>query len=122
MLQRLRFLVLVSCLAGLPGLAAAQPDCREAIKQGRSGGFISFKSEAHARELLDAESRRFCRGLGAATITEVRCKYDPPRKQSVVDKPGDKPLLLERRERWYCSGDIACALPERQCASTPAAN
>lgn len=121
MLQRLSFLALALSLASPPTLAAAAPDCREAVKQGRSGGFISFNSEAHARELLDAESRRFCRGLGAATITEVRCKYDAPRKQSVVDKPGDKPLVLERRERWYCSGDIACALPEKQCGPAPAA-
>ena len=120
MLQRPRLLALALCLASLPALAAAPADCRDVIKQGRSGGFISFKSEAHARELLEAESRRFCRGLGAATITEVRCKYDAPRQQSVVDKPGDKPLVLERRERWYCSGDMACALPEKQCGPTPA--
>ena len=118
----LRPLVLALCLATLPGLAAAQADCRDVIKQGRSGGFISFKSESHARELLDTEGRRYCRDLGKATISEVRCKYDAPREQAVVDKPGDQPLVLERRERWYCSGDIACALPQKQCGPAPAAN
>lgn len=113
-MRLLRTLFLTLGLASLPALAA-DPVCREQIKQGRSGGFISFQSETHARELLDTEARRYCRDLGNATITEVRCGHDPERPGAVVGESGGKPLQLTRRERWYCSGQIACALPEKIC-------
>lgn len=111
----LRVLTLLLGLACLPALAATPANCTETVKQGRSGGFISFRSEAHARELLETEAGRYCRDLGDPAITDIRCGHDEPREQAVVSAEGGKPLVLERRERWYCSGDIRCALPERHC-------
>ncbi len=115
MLVSLRSLALALVLACLPSLGAAQENCREVIKQGRSGGFISFDSEAHARELLGTEARRYCGQLGEPSLSEIRCGHDAPRKQSVVSSEGGTPLLLERRERWYCSGEIVCSKPLPNC-------
>ena len=118
----LRALPLLLCLAALPALADAPGNCTETIKQGRSGGLISFQSEAHARELLGTEAGRYCRDLGDPTITEIRCSHDASRDQSVVSSEGGKPLVLERRERWYCSGEIRCALPEKRCGTAAPAH
>ncbi|AXQ28711.1 hypothetical protein D0B54_08465 [Solimonas sp. K1W22B-7] len=110
-----RSLALVLCFSCLPALAAPPANCDEVVKQGRSGGFISFESEAHARELLGTEARRYCGQLGEPSLTEVRCGHDAPRKQSVVSAEGGTPLVLERRERWYCSGEIVCSKPVPNC-------
>lgn len=101
-----------------PALAAdtaATPPCREVLKQGRTGGFISFKSEAHARELLDAEARRFCRDLGTPQVTDASCRHDPPVARKLVVEGRAAPLQVERRERWYCSGEVSCPVAEKVC-------
>jgi hypothetical protein len=118
----LRALPLLLCLAGLPALAAPPAPCTQSVKQGRSGGLISFQSEAHARELLVTEAGRYCRDLGEPAITDIRCAHDAPREQAVVSSEGGKPLVLERRARWYCSGEIRCALPEKRCGTAAPAH
>jgi len=108
-------LALVLAVPAYAAEAAAAAPCREVLKQGRTGGFISFKSEAHARELLDAEARRFCRGLGTPQVMDASCRHDPPVARKLVVEGRAEPLQVERRERWYCSGEVSCPLPEQVC-------
>lgn len=110
-----RSLAFALCLLSLAAQAAAATPCREVVKQGRTGGFISFQSEPHARELLAAEARRYCSDLGLPAISDIQCRHNPARDQAVVVEGQGKPLVLERRPRWYCSGEVSCPTPEKIC-------
>ncbi|HSW14268.1 MAG TPA: hypothetical protein VLI06_15590 [Solimonas sp.] len=108
-------LALLLCTTTLALAADAPPGCREVPKQGRTGGFISFKSEPHARQLLQVEANRYCMDLGDPAISAVNCTHDAAESRKITVEGRTDPLVVERRERWYCSGMVICSIPEKVC-------